>query len=765
MPNDTHWTARYTLCRLAVALVASCVLAAQAAPGDDRLRQAVALRAQGQLLQSIELLEQSVREAPTERERMRASGELGASRMQARQLDGANDALRKAYQYFGGTERARYAVDLGNLAMLGKRPDEAREFYQEALRLGTADGELALGAELNLVRIAPPAERLRRLGALLPGIARLGQPAARERMYLNLAVQAQSLGQPGLELAFIGFDQARRLSSGAGPSRTQVEALDGLAQLYEDRNRRQEALVLNRQALDAAHAQAAGVVSDLLVSLEWRLARLQSGLNQPELSLAAFQRAADHLESLRQDIPIDYDDGGSSFTRTLEPVYLGLFESLLNAAKGQGGEARTNTLRRARDAVEQIKQAEMQDYLGDRCTVDTVKGGTTTVIPQGTAVLYPVILGDRVELLLETASDMAHVTALVAGDRIRRTAVLFANDLRAGAPGFLPRSQQLYDWLLRPIEAQLAQGNIDTLVVVSDGALRLIPLGALHDGSRYAIEKFAVSTVTGLSMTNTTPAGGPALRFLVAGVSEPGPVVDKLTDTVARDLLNTSQGGAIQVAGLSSSSTMRSIKKRSLADVSGGDPRSRSAALREALALPGVKLEVEAIGRITRTTSLLDAPFTLDGFRREAESGAYRVVHIASHGVFGGTAASSYVLAHDDLLTLDTLQSLLGAEEFRKNPIELLSLSACETAEGDERSPLGLSGAALKARAKSVLGTLWPVEDTAARKSMEGFYGGLVNTRLSKAQALRQSQIDLLRSQEYAHPMFWAPFVLIGNWL
>ena len=170
-------------------------------------------------------------------------------------------------------------------------------------------------------------------------------------------------------------------------------------------------------------------------------------------------------------------------------------------------------------------------------------------------------------------------------------------------------------------------------------------------------------------------------------------------------------------------------------------------------------------GRITRTTSLLNAPFTVEGFRREAESGAYRVVHIASHGVFGGTAASSYVLAHDDLLTLDTLQSLLSADEFRKNPIELLSLSACETAEGDERSPLGLSGAALKARAKSVLGTLWPVEDTAARKVMEVFYGGLVNTRASKAQALRQSQVDLLRSPEYAHPMFWAPFVLIGNWL
>ena len=110
------------------------------------------------------------------------------------------------------------------------------------------------------------------------------------------------------------------------------------------------------------------------------------------------------------------------------------------------------------------------------------------------------------------------------------------------------------------------------------------------------------------------------------------------------------------------------------------------------------------------------------------------------------------------------LTALLDADEFRKHPIELLSLSACETAEGNDRSPLGLSGAAIKARAKSVLGSLWPVEDGSARKTMEGFYGTLAAGGVSKAQALRQSQLALLRTREYAHPFFWAPFVLIGNW-
>ncbi len=751
-------------CKALFALWCVSGVATHAAPVADPVAQAIVMRAQGQLTGSIELLERSSRDALTERERMAALGELGASQLQARHLDRAADSLGKAYEYFSGVDRARYAVDLGNLALLGKRQTEAQTLYEEAVRLAGLDSGIGLTARLNLARLAPEPERLRRLMSLYPTVAGIQSAATRARMYLNVGAQAQALGKPGLELSFRSFDQARQLTASDASSRARVESLDALAQLYEEQNRKQEALDLSRKGLQAAKDQPPGAVGDLLVNLEWRSARLHTAQGQHDLALAAYQRATDRLGPLRQDIPIDYDDGASSFTRTLEPIYLGLFEGLLRTAKLQSGAQRSGTLRRARDAIEMIKQAEMQDYLGDRCTVDTVKGGTATVIPEGTAVLYPVILADRVELLVETASEISHFSAPVSGDRIRRTAVLFASDLRVGAPGFLVRSQVLYDWLLRPIEAFVASQRINTLVVVSDGALRLIPLGALHDGARYAVEKFAVTTVTGLSMTNTSPAAGPAMRFLVAGVSEPGPVIEKLSQSIVGALLTTSLGDPAGVADLAPKRSMRSIRQRGFAPVK-DDAVSRSAALREALALPGVKLEVEAIGRITRTTSLLNAPFTVEGFRREAESGAYRVVHIASHGVFGGTAASSYVLAHDDLLTLDTLQSLLSADEFRKNPIELLSLSACETAEGDERSPLGLSGAALKARAKSVLGTLWPVEDTAARKAMEGFYGGLVTTRVSKAQALRQSQIDLLRSEEYAHPMFWAPFVLIGNWL
>jgi CHAT domain-containing protein len=238
-------------------------------------------------------------------------------------------------------------------------------------------------------------------------------------------------------------------------------------------------------------------------------------------------------------------------------------------------------------------------------------------------------------------------------------------------------------------------------------------------------------------------------------------VVDKLSQATIDQIFGSD---TTPIRGLTKNRSMRSVRSASTANIK-GDKVSRSAALREALALPGVKQEIEALGKIMPSTSLLNAGFTVGGFSHEAESGAYRIMHVASHGVFGGSADTSYILAYDDLLTLNGLQSLLKSDQFRKNPIELLSLSACETAEGDDRSPLGISGAAIKARAKSVLGTLWPVEDNAARKAMEKFYRGVATEHLTKAEALRQAQVELIHTDEFAHPLFWAPFVLIGNWL
>lgn len=744
---------------------------AEAGSWEAAIAAGVASREQGNLDLSIGQLGQARQSAANERERMRTAAELGASLLQARRFDQAKPYLLDAYAYFSGDERAVVALDLGNLALLRREAADAQRYYEEVLRLCAGNPALELSARLNLLRLTPQAERTKQLGQLFDAIAAVGEPALRARFYLNLGSQAMSRGRSDPELAFRSLDRARQLLADVGNGRLRVEVLDALAQLYEDQGRLPDALRLNGQAMAAAAALAPGIVGDLAIGLEWRQARLQVAVGREDLALAAYQRAVVHIERLRQDIPIEYDDGRSSFRQTLEPVYLGLAELLLKEADRQSGAAKGAYLRRARDTIELIKQSELQDYLGDRCTVEAVRHGGTgggaaavPAVPAGTAVLYPVIFREHVELLLETASGISRRSLPVSGALVREAALTFAADLRDGDAGYLPRARQLYDWLLAPFDALVLEQKIHTLIVVPDGALRLVAVGALHDGSRFAIEKLAIGTVTGLSITNTSPAPTRALQSLIAGVSEFGPVVDKLERGEAGRAPSAGASGREPSRGLSGRHTLRAIRSTPATletDTSG----ERTRALREALALPGVKDEVAAVGKILPGASMLDAAFTVEGFRREAEGEPPQIIHIASHGVFGGAADTSYILAYDDILTLDGLQSLLKSDQFRKKPIELLTLSACETAEGNDRSPLGISGAAIKARAKSVLGTLWPVEDNAARRIMETFYRGLTADHLSKAEALRRAQLELLRSEAFAHPFYWAPFLLVGNWL
>jgi CHAT domain-containing protein len=111
---------------------------------------------------------------------------------------------------------------------------------------------------------------------------------------------------------------------------------------------------------------------------------------------------------------------------------------------------------------------------------------------------------------------------------------------------------------------------------------------------------------------------------------------------------------------------------------------------------------------------------------------------------------------------------MIAPSQFRGRPVELLTLSACETASGDEnsaRAALGLAGVAVRAGARSALATLWLADDAATTRLMPAFYRFLSSAAApSKAQALREAQLQLLSTLRYQHPRFWAPFVIIGNW-
>jgi CHAT domain-containing protein len=738
--------------------------AAQSPGAEDLIQSGIAARSRGNIQLSIDLLSKAWETPDAERARMHIAAELGASLLQARRLDDAEKFLQQAYKGATGAGRAKVAVDLGNLAFSRGNNELAQRYFDEAVKLAGNDLRARLPASLNRARLLPDAERRVALGALFGDITGIAEPAARARLYLNLGFQARQLVPEGLELAYRSVAEARKLVPQLD-KRLALETFDALAQLYEDQDRRQEALRLTQSALEHANTGAASD-EDILLRLEWRKGRIAQRDGRRRDALAAYQLAAHHLETIRQDLPIEYEDGRSSFRETLQPVLNGLVDLLLAGLDDVPEQQRATPLRAAINALELTRQSEMQDFLGDRCAVDGVRTDTPGTIPAHTAIIYPVLLPDRLELLMEADGVIVRRTVKVGGAQIAQRAKTFARALsRFNSDGYLPAARELYDWVLRPFEDEFTQRKTQTVVVVSDGPLRLIPFGALHDGKQFAIERFAFSTVTGMSMTSTLAPAKNQSGTLLAGMAVPGPVVDQLataqTNTMLASNDNADDAPTQRGAPLIRSARLRALE-RGLGTSTSLAQRTQS--LRESLSLPGVQQEMQELGAVMPNTSLVDQNFTLARFTKEISSGDYRIVHIASHGVFGGSASSSYIMTYDQVLTMDRLESLLRGKQAGAAPIELLTLSACETAEGNERAPLGISGAAIKAKAQSVIGTLWPVGDEAARKVMGTFYAGLVKKNYSKAEALQRAQKEVLADKALAHPFYWAPFALIGNW-
>jgi CHAT domain-containing protein len=320
------------------------------------------------------------------------------------------------------------------------------------------------------------------------------------------------------------------------------------------------------------------------------------------------------------------------------------------------------------------------------------------------------MLQDRTELLVSLPSGLKRfkvpVSAATLTQEVRQLRVLLET---FPSWEFLPHAQQLYDWLLRPLEADLAAATIDTLVFVPDGPLRTIPMAALHNGEQFLISLYALAVTPGLDLTDPRPLPRTDAQLLAMGLSVP---VQGFTE------------------------------------------------------LPNVRQELQTLQTLFGGTVLLDQTFRLSRVEKELREKPFTLVHIASHGQFRGDAQQSFLLTFDDKLTLDQLHESIGFFRFRDEPLEHLTLSACQTAAGDDRAALGLAGVAIKAGARSALATLWYVNDPASLELVTEFYRQLrEHPALSRAHALQRAQVKLLHDMRYEHPIFWAPFLLINNWL
>jgi CHAT domain-containing protein len=182
--------------------------------------------------------------------------------------------------------------------------------------------------------------------------------------------------------------------------------------------------------------------------------------------------------------------------------------------------------------------------------------------------------------------------------------------------------------------------------------------------------------------------------------------------------------------------------------------------------LLAVEREIRMVGEAFPATTLAGERFTLARFEATFDRRPYGIVHIASHGAFSSRSQESYVLTHDARMTIDRLAAILGhARDRAERPVELLTLSTCESAVGDERAALGLAGVAIQAGARSALATLWSVNDEATAELIGRFYRALARPGVSRGRALQRAQRALIASEAFHHPSQWAAFVLVNSWL
>jgi CHAT domain-containing protein len=136
---------------------------------------------------------------------------------------------------------------------------------------------------------------------------------------------------------------------------------------------------------------------------------------------------------------------------------------------------------------------------------------------------------------------------------------------------------------------------------------------------------------------------------------------------------------------------------------------------------------------------LINDAFLKQRVQAELQNRPYNIITFATHAQIHSDPRQSFLLTYDDRITLDELERFVRTTQFRDQPVDLMVLSACETAEGDERAALGLAGVAVKAGARSAMASLWSVNDTSTARLVSLFFENLKHPKLSSMVCLRRS--------------------------
>lgn len=337
--------------------------------------------------------------------------------------------------------------------------------------------------------------------------------------------------------------------------------------------------------------------------------------------------------------------------------------------------------------------------------------------PVKTAALYPLILSDRLEVILITPDGtLQNYTTVITKAELVQTVGDLQRKLSTDVNDPRPAAGQLYDWLIRPLEGALADSEIENIIYLPDGVLRYVPIATLYDGQQWFAEKYQSHNITAAALGDLTEENSLPLSVLAGA----------FTSDIAAYQVHIGQQ-TYTYDGLSAA-----------------------------------KQEIQNLkNAIPDTVALLDRAFTPASLLNAV--GSHRIVHLATHAKFvPGQPEESFILFGDG-----STVNMRDIQQWRLPDVDLVVFSACQTGasiEGDGKEILGLGFQVHQMGAGAAIASLWSVDDAATAALMSEFYRAL-SAGQSKAQALQQAQLQLIKSQRFSHPYDWAAFILIGNGL
>ncbi|WP_238993788.1 CHAT domain-containing protein [Calothrix sp. PCC 6303] len=526
-----------------------------------------------------------------------------------------------------------------------------------------------------------------------------------------------------------------------------------LGHFWECHQENEKALKYTQSAIIAADINLSA--KDSLYLWEWQAGRIldkqdrkQEAMPAASEAIASYQRAFDILENIRQDILTAERDVQFDFRDVVKPLYRTLAQSRLDLL-GVGAivdERRVKELSKVVNTIDALKLAELQNYFGNDCILsglnpklvgELLKENSAAF--QNTGFLSSIILDGKTGILLQLPNQATKfkwiedpnqqgTTKIVSNEILEKKITEFRKGLvsKEEINYDTTIAAQLYDWIIRPFAEDIKLQKVKTLVFIQDGFLRSVPMAALYDSQqkKYLIETYAVATTPSLRLTKPNLGNGNTQKALIVGLTKKATIDGKTFD-----------------------------------------------------ALSAVPDEVKTVGRIfPNHTRLMDDNFIPESFQKTLEKTTYSIVHIASHAQFGIIPEDTFIVTgKNQKLTINQLEASLRNLNNKSDSVELLALTACETAVGDDRATLGLAGIALQAGVKSAIASLWNVTDESTSEIIKTFYTNYRKNGMTIAQALQTAQIRMIQAKKlpsseginikYDHPAYWAPIISIGNWL